>query len=161
MPGSGGENRSSWERKKLPGPPAHRGHRTPLFRENRTDEHRRPATHFLLPGFSLFSPPLELLKGDFPFQVVDKFRAETRHVCGGRSGGSGPESGAADRESGNTRARAGASEPGVRPAKLPGLRRGRALGFRRRSRPRAASCRQRRRARGMRASEASFPWAAG
>lgn len=31
------------------------------------EEHRGPAAHFFLPSFSLFSPPFELFKGDFPF----------------------------------------------------------------------------------------------
>lgn len=40
--------------------------------------------HFLLAGFSLFSPPFEFLKGDLPFQVVNELRAEPRHLCGVR-----------------------------------------------------------------------------
>lgn len=31
------------------------------------EEHQGPAAHFFLPSFSLFSPPFELFKGDFPF----------------------------------------------------------------------------------------------
>lgn len=49
-----------------------------------SEEHPGLASHFLLAGFSLFSPPFELLKGDLSFQVVDELRAEPRHVCGVR-----------------------------------------------------------------------------
>lgn len=124
------ETRSFWERRNQPESP--RPPQAPPARCFGETRPRSPATHFLLPGFSLFSPPFELFEGDFAFQVVDKLRAEPRHVGGGRRW-------VADRESGNTRAPPGAMERRVRSRKLPGPRRGRALGFRRRSRPRASS----------------------
>lgn len=38
-------------------------------------------TH-LLAALALLSPPLELLEGDLPFQVIDQLRAEARHRAG-------------------------------------------------------------------------------
>lgn len=71
-----------------------RGHLGPpssLSILTRQERHSSPgSTHFLLAGFSLFSPPFELLKGDLPFQVVDELWAEPRHVC--KVQGRGPKS---------------------------------------------------------------------
>lgn len=53
-------------------------------RQDSEDQPGLEAPHFLLAGFSLFSPPFKLFKGDLPFQVVDELRAEPRHVCGVR-----------------------------------------------------------------------------
>lgn len=51
-------------------------------RQDSEDPPGLESPHFLLAGFSLFSPPFKLFKGDLPFQVVDELRAEPRHVCG-------------------------------------------------------------------------------
>lgn len=90
---SGEKGRSCWEFKARPtqptgspGPPSSRSILT-----TRQEPHSSPgSTHFLLAGFSLFSPPFELLKGDLPFQVVDELWAEPRHVC--KVQGRGPKS---------------------------------------------------------------------
>lgn len=88
-----GESRSSGEKGKkllgIQGPPQHSqwGHLGPPpfskhIRATRQEQRSSPvSTHFLLAGFSLFSPPFELLEGDLPFQVVDELWAEPRHVC--------------------------------------------------------------------------------
>lgn len=78
------ENRNFWERRNQPESPAHPGLRTPAAsgKPDRGAPGAQRLTHFLLPRFSLFSPPFELFEGDFAFQVVDKLRAETRHVGG-------------------------------------------------------------------------------
>jgi hypothetical protein len=73
--GNFGRGESCW----IPGPPW--ATHDSVSGKTRPRSTGGPAAHFLLSGFSLFSPPFELFKGDFPFQVVDKFRAEPRHVC--------------------------------------------------------------------------------
>lgn len=75
---------SCWEFRPAPsqqmGPS---GSPTPrCIRATRQENPGLASPHFLLAGFSLFSPPFELLKGNLPFQVVDELRTETRHVCG-------------------------------------------------------------------------------